>query len=367
MDTAQHFGKMEPLRFQAETDKLRGLQLEELRPMPKGACIHNTFLEFPDCGGLDSDQEECPFRRQQTDSALVRTYSSRVMLGQEDGRGVHPGRAEKPEPEPVPTEETLLPEADASDSQEGDSPSADSTSTCNSRQVDDRLLAARNLAACGRGLSGMLTVMVRHIPSRYTQQKFMREINSGGFLGKYDFFYVLMQPKSRLNRGFAFINFNTVQDAEEFYAAFHDQRLRHFHMERPLEVMPADLQGFEANVEYYLKMLQATRNKRPLQTGRALFFRQLPGHLAGLAGGVDTADLEPTLAKDRPALPAVRAAFPVAKWFCTTCGARGQPGHAFCTQCGARAPVPPPHQGLPAGALQSSVDSAPSHGLHRRQ
>jgi hypothetical protein len=69
--------------------------------MPKGACIHNTFLEFPDCGGLDSDQEECPFRRQQTDSALVRTYSSRVMLGQEDGRGVHPGRAEKPEPEPV--------------------------------------------------------------------------------------------------------------------------------------------------------------------------------------------------------------------------------------------------------------------------
>jgi len=328
------------------SDKARDLQMVELRPMPTGARIHNTFLEFPNCGGLDSEDEDRltmhMFRRQQTDSALVSACSSRVMLEQ-DHQGVHRGQADKPEPEPVPTEETLQPEDNASDNQEGDCPFADSTSVCPNRQVDERVLAARNLAACGGGLNGLLTVMVRHIPSRYTQHKFMREINARGFLGKYDLFYLLMQPKSRLNRGFAFINFNTAQDAEEFYRAFHDQRLRHFHIERPLSVMPADLQGFEANVEHYLLMMRATRNRRALQTGRALFFRQLPEHLANLAGRVDTAELEPFSPKHRSTLPVT----PVAPMkpgdmlprFCVNCGEKKQPDHKFCTHCGARAPT----------------------------
>jgi hypothetical protein len=287
---------------------------------------------------------------------------------QQDKQGVHQGQAEKPKPEPVPTEETLQPDADASDNQEGDSPSADSTSDCNSRQVDERLLAARNLAACGGGLSGLLTVMVRHIPGRYTQHKLMREINASGFLGKYDFFYLLMQPKSRLNRGFAFINFNTVQDAEDFYGTFHNQRLRHFHTEWPLEVMPADLQGFEANVEHYMLMSRPTRNKRPPQTGNALFFRQVPEHLASLAGGVDTTAPEPVPAKDRPALTAMpnapRRHGAALQCFCPYCGHQQQPDHVFCTRCGARAPTPLLHQGLQANAFQNSAYSLPSHELH---
>jgi len=318
----------------------------ELRPLPTGARIHNTFLDFPDFGGLDSEDEDRltlqRFRRQQTDSALVSACSSRVMLEQ-DNQGVYRGQADKPEPEPVPTEGTLQPEADASDNQEGDPSFADSASVCPIRQVDERVLAARNLAARGGGLNGLLTVMVRHIPSRYTQQKVMREINACGFLGKYDLFYLLMQPKSRLNRGFAFISFNTPQDAEEFYFAFHDQRLRHFHIERPLSVMPADLQGFEANAEHYMLMTRAARNKRLLQTGRALFFRQLPNHLTNLAGGVDAAELEPFPPKHRPALPVT----PVAPMksgamvprFCVTCGEKKQPDHKFCTHCGAQAPT----------------------------
>lgn len=340
----------------------------ELRPMPTGACIHNTFLEFPEGDDFDSEQEDCLpqpsfFRRQLTDSALVRTCSSRIML-ERDNHGALQGQAEKPELEPVPTEETLQPDADASDDQEVDSPSADSTSDCNSRQADERLLAARHVAARGGGLSGLLTVMIRHIPGRYTQQKLMREVNASGFLGKFDFFYVLMQPKSRLNRGFAFINFNTAQDAEDFYGSFHDQRLRHFHTDRPLEVMPADLQGFEANVEHYVHMLQSNQHKRPLQTSRALFFRQLPEHLAGLAaGGDDAAAPGPPPAKVSPALTAVpgapggRDATP--QYFCTSCGQPMQPGHAFCTLCGARAPA----RGASGQRLQNSTSSAPPREL----
>ena len=37
------------------------------------------------------------------------------------------------------------------------------------------------------GMSGNTTVMVRHIPGKCTQQKLMREINTAGFLGKFDF------------------------------------------------------------------------------------------------------------------------------------------------------------------------------------
>merc|ERR1719229_1723915 len=91
--------------------------------------------------------------------------------------------------------------------------------------TDPAVIAARAVAAAGGGLSGNTTVMMRHIPGKYTQQKLMREINSAGFLGKYDFFCLPMQPQSRGNRGFAFVNFSAVEAAESFYAAFHGKRL----------------------------------------------------------------------------------------------------------------------------------------------
>jgi len=154
--------------------------------------------------------------------------------------------------------------------------------------VNPAVAAARELAAAGGGLSGNTTVMVRHVPAKYTQQKLMREINSAGFLGKYDFFYLPMQPQSRGNRGFAFVNFATAQAAEAFYAAFHGKRLRHLRSEQPIAVMPADLQGFERNAEHYAS-LRKVGSRRPLQSGRALFFKPLPPHLA-CAGDVATPD-----------------------------------------------------------------------------
>eukprot|EP00443_Scrippsiella_acuminata_P007921 CAMPEP_0115323580 /NCGR_PEP_ID=MMETSP0270-20121206/82019_1 /TAXON_ID=71861 /ORGANISM="Scrippsiella trochoidea, Strain CCMP3099" /LENGTH=483 /DNA_ID=CAMNT_0002743637 /DNA_START=171 /DNA_END=1620 /DNA_ORIENTATION=+ len=148
-----------------------------------------------------------------------------------------------------------------------------------SAATDPAVIAARAVAASGGGLSGNTTVMMRHIPGKYTQQKLMREINSVGFLGKYDFFYLPMQPQSRGNRGFAFVNFSTAEDAESFYHTFHGRRLRHFRSEQAVAVMPADLQGFERNAAHYASIRKMGSRWRPLQNGRALFFRPLPAHL----------------------------------------------------------------------------------------
>jgi hypothetical protein len=121
------------------------------------------------------------------------------------------------------------------------------------------------------------TLMIRHIPCKYSQRKLMKEINDAGYLGHYDFFYLPMDPRSRANRGFAFINLNTPENAKELYRAFDGKKLRFFNSEKVLAVVPADLQGFEANAAHYAssRVLRAERNPHH----RPLFFRPLPVHL----------------------------------------------------------------------------------------
>lgn len=137
--------------------------------------------------------------------------------------------------------------------------------------------AMREVAALGGGLSGCTTIMIRHIPCKYTQRKLMREINSAGFLGRYDFFYLPMDPRSHSNRGFAFLNIVSEEAAEEFYRMFHGQRLKHFNSDKVIAVMPADLQGFEQNAAHYAAS-RGLRRKRA-QHSKPLFFRPLPPHL----------------------------------------------------------------------------------------
>ena len=53
---------------------------------------------------------------------------------------------------------------------------------------------------------GCTTLMLRNIPMDYSQALLLTEINRAGFAGSFDFFYVPINPKSQLNRGFAFVN-----------------------------------------------------------------------------------------------------------------------------------------------------------------
>lgn len=249
------------------------------------------------------------------------------------------------------------------------------------KQVDPEVLAAREVAVMGGGLSGFTTVMVRNVPSRYTQQKLMREINSMGFLGKYDFFYLPVQPHGRGNRGFAFANFSSSEAAEQFYGCLNGKPLRHFAQDMPVAVLPADMQGFEKNAEHYATMCSSRSQRRPLQSGRALFFKPLPPHLSAqmASGFIEVVGDHPELGQQlaQPALRGSSAGYsngqttfpkvpgrlsdsafkqrgmqenrqlaaqqqsasestPTQK-FCAFCGKAKPPDHMFCTFCGQKA------------------------------
>lgn len=127
-------------------------------------------------------------------------------------------------------------------------------------------------------LQGRTTVMMRNIPCKHTPPEVMKEINDAGFLGRYDFFYLPMDSRSRSNRGFAFINFDSGAAADEFFRAFNDQRMqRRFNSEKVITVMPADLQGFEENAYHFAASFRQ-RRKRTTESV-PLFFRPLPSFL----------------------------------------------------------------------------------------
>jgi len=141
--------------------------------------------------------------------------------------------------------------------------------------------AAREKAAAGGGLSGCTTAMIRHIPSGYTQRKLMREIDRAGFVGRHDFFYLPMDARSSMNRGFAFVNFTSEAAAAEFYNKFHGTQLKHIKSDKAIMVLPADIQGLEANVIRHLAAGD-TQKRKPQR--KPVFFQQSPGAVKNAQG-----------------------------------------------------------------------------------
>jgi hypothetical protein len=330
--------------------------------------VRNTFLELEDdpwMVGATSD-----LRRQQTDSILHRNSSLkdelvRVMFKAEESQLLEFPTV--PMTMDVDQRAFARSEEEAEDAEEGGE-SAESVDQ-NDPKVSAEIQAMRDIAANGGGLSGCTTVMMRQIPPKYTQRKLLREINSSGFMGQYDFIYLPMDPRSHANRGFAFINLVSVEVAEEFYKKFHCQYLRNFSAEKAVSVLPADLQGFEENAAQYA----ATVGHRGRRTGhtKPIFFRTLPSHIAAkldenrLSGSDDQRQSAPKTNRipERPrsdpnaqdmAVMLQQALLPAmmnANWqslipqsepsakkrtpcFCVYCGKQRLPEHFFCPYCG---------------------------------
>jgi hypothetical protein len=121
-----------------------------------------------------------------------------------------------------------------------------------------RLAAAALSAAEGPSYSqvewnNVYTVMMRNLPNKVTQDLLVSEINDAGFLDYYDFVYLPIDPETSANRGYAFINFVMPGLAFMFKIHFEGRRFVNFNSHKVVSVVPAALQGFDANYARYPK------------------------------------------------------------------------------------------------------------------
>jgi len=95
---------------------------------------------------------------------------------------------------------------------------------------------------------GTTTVMMRNIPSRYTVEELVSEMITMNFKDRFDYLYLPMDFKTKRNKGYAFINFVSAQDAVQFHADFHGVQLPKYGTQKTLQIARAETQGLEANL-----------------------------------------------------------------------------------------------------------------------
>lgn len=92
-----------------------------------------------------------------------------------------------------------------------------------------------------------VSMQVRNIPNKYTQQMLLEEVNQK-HAGTYDFFYLPIDFKNRCNVGYCFINFLSTSSIPAFVETFHGQRWKSFNSEKVCAVSFARIQGKQAMI-----------------------------------------------------------------------------------------------------------------------
>lgn len=148
-------------------------------------------------------------------------------------------------------------------------PAAPPAGRVNNHQV--RLHSSGNekapLATAPVHAASVTTLMIRNIPNRYSQSELLMEIREAGFDAKFDFFYLPMDHETHANFGYAFINFVDEREVEPFTKRFNGLKLNRFTSNKIIQIVPAQLQGFQANLQHYCKKAVCTDDNidyRPL-------------------------------------------------------------------------------------------------------
>lgn len=120
------------------------------------------------------------------------------------------------------------------------------------------------LQACSGLPQGCQTLLIRGIPKKATQKALMQEISQHGFQGRFNFFYLPLDPRCHRNRGHAFINFSSPEAAQEFHEKFDKSTAccASGGLLGSLEMVPSQVQGLEAMAKHFeelSKTHEATR------------------------------------------------------------------------------------------------------------
>ena len=99
-----------------------------------------------------------------------------------------------------------------------------------------------NIENIMKGLDNRTTVMIRHIPNRYTYQNLEEEINLI-CKDKYDFLYLPIDSENNCNLGYAFINFINPLHIVQFYITFKSRKWLLFNSLKECDLSFAKFQG----------------------------------------------------------------------------------------------------------------------------
>jgi RNA recognition motif-containing protein len=105
--------------------------------------------------------------------------------------------------------------------------------------------------------------MIRNIPAKYTMEFLLDEIRETG--NECDFVHLPLSKKMDINLGYAFVNFLTPEMATHFLRVFEaHQFLKLGHPSlQTAQLHYADMQGLDANVEFYSKTRIAGTKRAP--------------------------------------------------------------------------------------------------------
>ena len=96
------------------------------------------------------------------------------------------------------------------------------------------------------------TVMIKHIPNKYTIDNLLEEINPL-FTNKFDVVYLPIDTINQSNLGFAFINFLTPMHLLYFYDQFIDRQWKYYSSKKRCYLVYAKMQGKEELIDYIKK------------------------------------------------------------------------------------------------------------------
>jgi len=112
----------------------------------------------------------------------------------------------------------------------------------------------------------IFTLMIRNVPNRCSQRALIKELESLGLGGTFDFVYVPLDLRTISNVGYAFVNFLKSTDACRCARLLQCHRMqRQVKIGKEVAVSVAQIQGLEANIRHYEK---STRGKSRLRQRR---------------------------------------------------------------------------------------------------
>lgn len=115
-------------------------------------------------------------------------------------------------------------------------------------------------------VDGRTTVMIRHIPNKYTEEMLLEEINRNHRV-KFNFLYLPIDYFNSCNVGYAFLNFIHTKFIQDFYREFHGKRWNKFNSEKICELAYARIQGTTSLIDHFQNSCGRAREEKRVRMG----------------------------------------------------------------------------------------------------